>query len=200
MYAPNFAQIIRLVFFLFGYYNMKTFFHIFYTCQAWGEPMQKFQGIFAVNHRAFMLIELIIVMLMMAFLSIFILTRTPAEYAELAGESETLRSRLRYVRNLALADDNDSWRMEFTGGTSCQLVHKDFGPVPFPGADSLTAPLPVGYTAAVARDDGIDPGERISFDRWGAPAGDTNYSLILLDTDTGASETVRILKHTGFIQ
>jgi len=161
--------------------------------------MRKIQSTDA-NHQAFMLIEVIIVLLLMAFLSIFILTRDPAGHATLAGESETIRARLRYVRNLALADDKDSWRMEFTGGSSCQLVHKDFGPVPFPGQESLSAPLPVGYTAAVARDDGIDPGKKIAFDRWGAPGGDTNYSLILLDTDTGASETVRILKHTGFIQ
>ena len=161
--------------------------------------MRKFQGTVG-NHQAFMLIEVIIVLLLMAFLSIFILTRDPAGHATLAGESQTLRSRLRYVRNLALADDKDSWRMEFAGGTSCQLVHKDFGPVSFPGEESLTVPLPAGYTLDVARDDGIDPGEKISFDQWGAPAGNTNYSLILLDTGTGASETVRILKYTGFIQ
>ena len=161
--------------------------------------MRKLQSS-VINHQAFMLIELIIVLLLMTFLSIFFLTRNPSGHVTLAGESETLRSHLRYVRNLALADDNGSWWMEFTAGTSCQLVHKDLGPMPLPGEESLTALLPSGYTVDVTRADGVDPGEKIAFDRWGAPEGGTDYSLILSDTATGTSETIRILKHTGFIQ
>ncbi|MGE0083843.1 MAG: hypothetical protein AB7S75_05425 [Desulfococcaceae bacterium] len=161
--------------------------------------MRKFQSIFAVNHRAFMLIELIIVMLMMSFLSIVILTRNPAGYVTLAGESETIRCRLRYVRNLALADDRDSWGLEITDDPGYQLVHKAIGPMPLPGGESLTALLPSGYTIDITRDDGANPDE-IFFDRWGAPADGMDYFIIISETATGISETIRIVKHTGFIQ
>lgn len=168
-----------------------------FTYKARGETMRKLQSPF-INHQAFMLIELIAVLLLMAFLSIFILTRNPAGHIRLPGESETLRSHLRYVRSLALADDTDSWKMEFISGTSYRLVHKVAGNMPFPGEKSLTHSLPSGYTLTIERDDGANPDEMF-FDRWGAPADGMDYFVTLSETDTGISETIRILKNTGFI-
>ncbi|MEZ4528636.1 MAG: hypothetical protein R2941_22200 [Desulfobacterales bacterium] len=160
--------------------------------------MRNLQRPFA-NYQAFMLIELILVLLLMAFFSIFVLVRRPAGYAALAGESQTIRSHLRYVRNLALAGDTDSWQMEFPDSTSYRLVHKTAGSLPFPGEESLMHSLPSGYTLRIARDDGASP-DQLFFDRWGAPAEGMDYFVTVSETETGASETVRILKNTGFIQ
>ncbi len=146
-----------------------------------------------------MLIELIAVLLLMAFLSIFLLTRRPDGQFTLAGESQTIRSHLRYVRNLALAGDTDSWQMEFVNGTFYKLVHKTAGSLPFPGEETLTHSLPAGYTLRIARDDGASP-DHLFFDRWGGPPEGMDYFVILSETDTGASETIRILKNTGYIQ
>ncbi len=161
--------------------------------------MRKYQ-IPAGNRHAFMLIELIAVLMMMAILCVFILSRDPDNSIKLSAESDILRSHLRYVRNLALSDDSGDWQFELMGTNAYKLTDNNSGDVLLPGESSAVHTLPDAFTLEISRDDGIDPGGKIVFDSWGSPPGGTGYSLTLTDSSSGKSRIIRIVKHTGFVK
>lgn len=105
-----------------------------------------------------------------------------------AAEAEVMRSNLRYVEALAMANNTATWSVRIMNGSYEIWRNGGLSPVPFPGRNSPVYTLPAGVRI-------VQGASVISFNQWGAPAD--NQAIVL--SDGARTRTVSIFGFTGLI-
>jgi len=141
------------------------------------------------SRRGFTLIETLAVLVVLAILGIVIASRFSLTGPVVAVEAQVLRSHLRYVQGLAMANNVEDWSLSVAAGSYTVLRDGATAPINLPGEDSPTHTLPAGV--AFSQGAGTLP-----IDEWGSP--DQTRTLRLTDGQTQASVTIFGL--TGLIR
>jgi MSHA pilin protein MshC len=148
--------------------------------------------------RGFTLIEVIAVLVIIAIVSVVVISRQMATGAtKLQVEADTLKGNLRYAQSLAMNNISQAnysspskWGIQLSG-SSYTLIKDVSGtqtsPFLLPNESSATHTFPSGITASVTT--GTNP---ILFDDWGSP-GTTSTSVSI------GSQSITITATTGFI-
>jgi len=138
-----------------------------------------------INQRAFTILEVIAVMMIIGVLSAIAVVRfISVENYSAAAEVDILKTHLRYVQFRALSD-NSTWGMSFNGNSYTMLRDGITAPYNLPNEGSPTHTLPAGVTVS---------GGTVTFDDWGSP-GTSNISIYI----SPAGGTITITRNTGFI-
>lgn len=138
-----------------------------------------------INQRAFTILEVIAVMMIIGILSAIAVTRfISAEKYSAAAEADILKTHLRYVQFRALSD-NSTWGMSFNVNSYTMLRDGNTAPYNLPNEGSATHTLPSGVTVS---------GGTVTFDEWGSP-GTSSISISI----SPAGGTITITRNTGFI-
>jgi Tfp pilus assembly protein FimT len=155
------------------------------------------------DEKAFTFVEIIAVLFMVAIISAIIFSRIWFSNVDLIGQTEVLKTQIRYAQSQAMNSDV-IWGIRCDGAS--YWLFKD-------GNINTTVLLPGEESKTVAlADKGISSVEvfTISFDDWGIPHTDANatdgYELMTGDPETlitvtskGESLTITITPNTGFI-
>jgi len=140
------------------------------------------------GHRAFTLIEVIAVLLVLGILAAAAVGRVLSTQHDLVAQTDIVKSHLRFAQMKALNDDTATWGIAFAGNSYTLYYEGAPSAVGFPGESSSTRSLPSGIT--------ITNPVTVHFDLWGSP-GVSDVSLIL--SDGGATASITIAGSTGFI-
>ncbi|MCK9276011.1 MAG: prepilin-type N-terminal cleavage/methylation domain-containing protein [Syntrophales bacterium] len=142
----------------------------------------------SLRQKGFTFIEIIAVIVVLGIVAVVAVgvVLSQASFA-LYSEMDILKSHLRFVQYRALSD-NVPWSVRFDGNSYTVLRDGEVWPHSLPNEDSSTHALPSGYSVS---------GTTVIFDEWGSP-GDSDISITL--SGGGGSQSIRITKHTGFIQ
>jgi prepilin-type N-terminal cleavage/methylation domain-containing protein len=164
--------------------------------------------------RGFTLIEIIAVLILIAIVSVVVLSRgTSTAEVDLKASAEALRSHIRYVQMRAMNMNCDT--TVATCGTTCNAafgisttnpyyMFRDCSTdskVALPGASGDTISLPSMTLNATNA-----PNNLITFDDWGRPCSDLNGQTPITTADinltltyAGQTELIQIKKNTGFV-
>lgn len=152
-------------------------------------PIMKKAGQFAASS-GFTLLEVIATLVILAVLSFSVVAGLRSS-PPVRVEAEVLKSNLRYVEALALANNTAVWSVRFDAGS--YTLQRDpvipGSPARWPGENSATHELADG----VRFTDGA-PGELV-FNAWGAPAAEFNLTL----TSADRAIPISVSAITGFI-
>jgi MSHA pilin protein MshC len=150
------------------------------------------------NHqRGFTMIEIVVVLIILAIMAPFVITRVTTDTNNLITQAEILKSHLRYAQLRAL-NDTVSWGIYFTGTNSYTLYKSGTTANDLlPGENSQTRTLPTDITIT----SGI--GSTTAFNEWGSPVDAGGTPVTVTQTITLAQGTttsnITITKNTGFI-
>lgn len=150
-----------------------------------------------INHRGFTLIEIVVVLIILAIMAPFVITRVTTDTNNLIAQAEILKSHLRYAQLRAL-NDTVSWGINFAG-TNSYTLYKSGATANdlLPGENSQTRTLPTGITIT----SGV--GSTTAFNEWGSPVNAGGTPVAVTQTITLAQGTatsnITITKNTGFI-
>jgi len=141
--------------------------------------------LFSSNNKGVTLIEIITVLIILAVMGAAITSRILDSSANLMGETEVVKSHLRYAQMKAM-NDNVTWGIDFNGSSyTLQQDGADSGILP--GQNSFTYTLSTGTASATT-----DP---IVFDTWGDPGA----AITVTVTDASGNQTFTVANITGFI-
>ena len=144
------------------------------------------------SNRGFTLIELIIVLLLIAILTIYVLSRTTTT-PSLQGAVDGFKAQLRYAQHTALCGNASMYTWSMTIGqssyyfTQTNTVASTSINVLLPGGDTTNS-FPSGITSTWVG--------KITFDQWGSPG---SSSIVIPLTDGVTTTNVTITKNTGFV-
>jgi len=132
------------------------------------------------------LVEAIAVLAVVAVASLIVVNRNAYSRADLAAEAVILRTHLRYVQAMAMANNVATWQLAFQGDRYTLL--KDNVGAPLPDEQSDTHTLTPGVTVSSGM---------VRMNEWGTPNGG-DFSVTL--SDGKSSETITMQGETGFVQ
>lgn len=144
-----------------------------------------------INDKGFTLIEVIATLLIIAILSVVVMSRVSGrDEAQLQAEVDTLKGHLRYAQAMAMNDISpNEWGINLSGTT--YTLQKFDGvntttPFNLPNESSATHSFSSGITVSVTQ--GNNP---VFFDEWGRPGALTILSI--------NGESITITANTGYI-
>ena len=137
----------------------------------------------------FTLIETLAVIVVMAILLVAVASRFNPSEAAVIAEAQVLRSHLRYVQGLAMANNTEAWSLNVAAGSFTVYRDGAVAPVNLPGETSPTHHLPAGVSISLGT--GMLP-----IDQWGVP----DQTRTLRVTDGQTQRSITILGLTGLIR
>ncbi len=151
------------------------------------------------NQLGFTMIEVVVVLIVLAVLTPFVLSRFTTSNVELIAQADVLKSHLRYAQIKAM-NDTVTWGISLTNSTIYTLFKTGVTPPPanLPGDTSYTHTL----TNNVTITSGV--GTSITFNEWGSPVDGSGTPLttditVTLTPSQGSASTITITKNTGYI-
>lgn len=144
------------------------------------------------------LIEVLSVLMILSIVGVMLMVRDTGDSMRIHAEREIIKGHLRHVQYLALANDEHSWRLRFSGD-AYTLLKGENDETMLPDESSGRHELMQGMALQVVREDGgiVD---FIQFDRWGAPASGSAYTIRLSDLVNGGTLDIEIIENTGYVQ
>jgi prepilin-type N-terminal cleavage/methylation domain-containing protein len=139
------------------------------------------------SRAGFTAIEVVAALLVIGISAMF-LTAGRWTSASAAAEAEVMRSHLRYVEALAMANNTATWSVRVFNSSYEIWRNGDLSEVSFPGENSPVYTFPEGVQ--IVSGTGV-----INFNTWGAPNADRNIVV----SDGARSRTIRIFGFTGLI-
>ncbi len=141
------------------------------------------------NDTGFTLIEIIMVLVVAAIVSVIILHRLMSTGTELIAQTDVIKTHLRYAQARAMSSDV-IWGVEFKGSTYSLFKNGNTSDtVTLPGEQSNTLNLPSGINAT----------EIASFDSWGKPYNDASGQTVHPGGQIGGL-SINVTPNTGFIE
>lgn len=141
------------------------------------------------------MIEVVVVLIVLAVLTPFVLSRFTTSNVELVAQADVLKSHLRYAQIKAMNDtDPNTWGISFSSSTTYTLQKNGataLAPNNLPGDTSQTHTL----TNNVTITSGV--GTSVTFNEWGSPGG-VDFTVTLTPSH-GSPSTISVTKNTGFI-
>jgi|GEM_PF-604050 prepilin-type N-terminal cleavage/methylation domain-containing protein len=173
------------------------------------------------NHQGFTMIEMVAVLIVMAIVSVLVVSRYTTGSEQLIAETDALKSSLRYAQIQSMQDDTDTnpvkWGIHLSLDELSYILYKNNAPakdgnskdvmIPAKLPDATEDPLPVNQHKLQA---GVHiktgRGTTINFDKWGRPVDASGTpltadieNLILSQRGTDADPIV-VTKNTGYIR
>ena len=136
----------------------------------------------------FSLIEAIAVLVILSILAVFVMVGIRDTHADVVAEAGLLRTQLRFVQSLAMANNTANWSVQITSGSYGLLRNGQPSPINLPDAPAPQRQLAEGVS--IVQGVGV-----IAFNEWGDPGQD--YTIVL--TDGGVSQQVAVFGFTGLI-
>jgi MSHA pilin protein MshC len=154
-----------------------------------------------INQRGFTMIEMIMVLIVMAIMGTFIVSRATTSGNELIVQTEILKSHLRYAQIKAMSDTDvnvpGGWGIHLPNNSSYTLYRNNtiandplYGDI-LPGETAQTRTLPSGITVSTNCTNST-----CNFNEWGAPGAAT---LTMTLTQGTATSVISITRNTGFV-
>ncbi|MDH3392512.1 MAG: type II secretion system GspH family protein [Desulfobulbaceae bacterium] len=140
-----------------------------------------------LTKQGFTVIEVIVVLMLLGIMSAVVVGRLLDTSADLAAESEIVKTHLRFVQSRAM-NSAVSWGIRFDGGSYTMLTDGLTSSGFLPNESSATRSLAVGTVAA-----STNP---IIFDQWGSPG---NVDITVTVSDSSGSKSFVIIRNTGGI-
>ncbi|MBM4156231.1 MAG: type II secretion system protein [Lentisphaerae bacterium] len=137
----------------------------------------------------FTLIETLAVIVVMSILLVAVASRLDTSEPAVIAEAQVLRSHLRYVQGLAMANNTEAWSLNVGAGSYTIFRGVAVAPVNLPGETSPTHNLPAGVS--IAQGTGM-----LRIDEWGVP----DQTRTLQVTDGRTQRSITILGLTGLIR
>lgn len=172
-------------------------------CDRYGVPCQvaygqyegvgMFKGL--TNKKGFTLVELMVVLILIGLISGILFSRSHQSNAALAGETALLKSYLRFVQALAMADNTRSWGIKIESNKYTLLENAAVSGNLLPDAGSAERTIPSDRKVTISS---ISPNDTITFDAWGSP-GSQSYTITLSD-GANPARNITVTQNTGFIQ
>jgi MSHA pilin protein MshC len=149
-----------------------------------------------INQRGFSMIEMVIVLIVMAILGIFIMSRATTTGNDLIAQTEILKSHLRYAQIKAMNDTDvnvpGGWGIHLPNNSSYTLYRNNATANDIlPGETAQTHTLPSGVTVSTTC-----VNSTCKFDEWGSP-GATTLTMTL--TQGASTSIISITRNTGFV-
>jgi hypothetical protein len=136
------------------------------------------------------------IMLLMVIFSASILGLYARDDAPLISATDGVKTQFRYVRQLAVSNDEHFWRIKIDSDKTGYALYKDSMPADsLPNEADNRHSLTEGITIAVRV--GTQSVDTIGFDNWGQPFSE--YEVTITDTKTGHFRRFRIREKSGFI-
>ena len=175
-----------------------------------------------INQQGFTMIEMVAVLIVMAIVSVLVVSRYTTGSDELIAENDALKSSLRYAQIQSMQDDTDTnpvkWGIHLSSDGLSYILYKNNAPaidgnsnpvmIPAKLPDATKDPPPVNqhylYLQAGVQ---IKSGQNttVNFDKWGRPV-DASGTPLTLDIDNlivsqRGTDAVPIVvtKNTGYI-
>jgi MSHA pilin protein MshC len=148
------------------------------------------------DHRGFTMIEIVVVLIVLAIMAPFVITRVTTDTNNLITQTEILKSHLRYAQIMAMNDtvpwgirvpNANSYILYKNNATANDILPGETPGVP-PAPQTHTLPTDVTITSGVAT---------YNFDDWGSPG--TSTLTITLSQGTTTS-SITITRNTGYVQ
>jgi prepilin-type N-terminal cleavage/methylation domain-containing protein len=138
----------------------------------------------------FTLVETVAVLVLLGIISLMAVSRYPNRHTDLIGETAILKSHLRYVQLMALANDEATYGMDFSADE--YVLFKDGAPATtsLPNEASSTHSFPAGVTLTAGTG-------TMGFDQWGSPGG-SDYVVTL--SQSGETRSITVVRDTGCIR
>lgn len=140
--------------------------------------------------RGFTLVETVAVLVLLGIISLMAVSRYPNRHTDLIGEAAILKSHLRYVQLMALANDEATYGMEFQSGGYVLLKDAAAATTSLPNEASSTHSFPSGVTLTA----GVGT---MDLDQWGSP-GNSDYVVTL--SQGGETRSITVVRDTGCIR
>lgn len=143
-----------------------------------------------IHQRGFTMIEMVVVLIVMAILFTFIMTRATLGSTDLIAQVEILKSHLRYAQIRAM-NDTVTWGIHIPDANSYTLYRNNAQATSLlPGETAQTHTIPTGIAVTT----GV--GSTYNFDAWGSPG----ISTLTITMSLGATTSnITITKNTGYI-
>ena len=145
------------------------------------------------------MIEVVMVLIVLAVLTPFVLSRFTTSNVEVIAQVDVLKSHLRYAQIKAM-NDTVTWGIALTNSTTYTFFKTGVTPPPpsnLPGDTSYTHTLTnnVTITSSVTS---------VTFNEWGSPVDGSGTPLtanvtVTLTPSQGSASNITITKNTGFI-
>jgi MSHA pilin protein MshC len=156
------------------------------------------------GNRGFTMVEVVVVLILLAILTPFVVSRFTTSNVELIAQADVLKSHLRYAQIKAM-NDTVTWGITLTNPTTYSLFKTGVTPPPsnLPGDTSYNHTLTDGVTVTVTS--GLPVGvTSITYSEWGIPVDGSGTALtsnVVLTLSKGSQSTaLTITRNTGFIQ
>ena len=148
-----------------------------------------------INQRGFTMIEVVVVLIVMAIMASFVLTRATTSN-DLIAQTEILKSHLRYAQIKAMNDTDvnvpGGWGIHLPNNNSYTLYRDNATANDIlPGETAQTHTLPSGVTVST---DCVN--STCNFNEWGSP-GATTLTMTL--TQGTLTSNISITRNTGFV-
>ena len=147
------------------------------------------------NNKGFTMVEMLVVVILIGLISAIVFSRSYQSNAGLVGEVALLKSQLRYVQSLAMADNTKSWGLKIENGKYTLMENAVASGSNLPNEPTSERIIPSQTNVSIPT---VTPNDTITFDEWGSP-GSQNYSITLSD-GSNPDQTITVTKNTGFIQ
>jgi MSHA pilin protein MshC len=150
-----------------------------------------------INQRGFTMIEMVVVLIVMAIMGTFIMSRATTTGNDLIAQTEILKSHLRYAQIKAM-NDTLPWGLRVPNANS-YILHKNNATANdiLPGETAQTHTLPATVTVT----SGV--GTIFNFNEWGTPVDAGGTAIVSPQTITLSQGTttssITITKNTGYI-
>jgi prepilin-type N-terminal cleavage/methylation domain-containing protein len=149
-----------------------------------------------INQRGFTMIEMIVVLIVMAIMGTYIMSRVTISGNDLIAQTEILKSHLRYAQIKAMNDTDvnapGGWGIYLPSSNSYTLYRNNVAASDIlPGENTQTHTLPSGTTVSTNCANAT-----CNFNEWGSP-GATTLTMTL--THGTSTSTISITKNTGFV-
>jgi prepilin-type N-terminal cleavage/methylation domain-containing protein len=151
------------------------------------------------GNRGLTMIEVVVVLIVLAILTPFVVSRFTTSNVELIAQTDVLKSHLRYAQIKAMGD-TVSWGINVSSSTTYTLYKNNLTATSnLPGDTSPVHTLTNGATVSVTAG-GVST---VAFNEWGTPINGSgtplNVNVILTLSHGGQSGTITVTKNTGFV-
>ena len=147
-----------------------------------------------IHKNGFTMVEILVVLALIGLLAGVLISRNQTSNTGIVSETAILKTYIRFVQSLAMADNTKTWGIKIESNQYTLL--EDSAPSAFslPDTSSSVRPIPPATNVSILS---ISPNDTISFDAWGSP-GSQDYTIVLTDS-ANPNRTISVTKNTGFI-
>lgn len=145
------------------------------------------------RHVGFTLLETVAVLVVMAVLTAYLISRMQTGSSELPAETAVLKAHLRFARSRAMSDQGSDWEVRFAAGAGGSYTLYKNGAVAshnWPGENGPTHTLPGSVSLA------ISTSPTLAFSASGSPG--TSDRTITLSAESN-TKTVTVSANTGYV-